>query len=200
LRKECSAGNLAVGHRWYNSRRVTFRRSSVRVFLLLCGLLWVWTPAILRSAPQSASPPQETKSSPLDQYKPRGYVNDFAGIISAQSQAKLEALAEKLDREKCAQLAIVTVETLDGTSIKDFATQLFNRWGIGDKETNRGVLILLSKEDRQYRIATGLGLESILTDEKCAALGKEMVPMLRKGEYGEALLHLANRITDVIPN
>jgi hypothetical protein len=185
LRKECSAGNLAVGHRWYNSRRVTFRRSSVRVFLLLCGLLWVWTPAILRSAPQSASPPQETKSSPLDQYKPRGYVNDFAGIISAQSQAKLEALAEKLDRE---------------TSIKDFATQLFNRWGIGDKETNRGVLILLSKEDHQYRIATGLGLESILTDEKCAALGKEMVPMLRKGEYGEALLHLANRITDVIPN
>jgi uncharacterized protein len=174
------------------------RRSSVRAFVVLCGLLSVWTPSILRSSPQSASPPQETKSGPLDQYKPRGYVSDFAGIIDAQSQAKLEALSKKLDQEKSAQLAIVTVEKLNGMPIKDFATQLFNRWGIGDKETNRGVLILLSKDDHQYRVATGLGLELILTDEKCAALGKEMVPQLRKGEYGAALLRLANRIADEI--
>ena len=73
-------------------------------------------------------------------------MNDFAEIIDAQSQAKLEALGKKLDQEKSAQLAIVTVESLDGMPIEDFATQLFNRWGIGDKETNRGVLILLSRK------------------------------------------------------
>jgi len=112
------------------------RRSSVRAFLVLGGLLCVWTPSILRSAPQSANPPQEAKSSPLDQYKPRGFVNDFAGIIDAQSQAKLEALGEKLDQEKSAQLAIVTVESLDGMPIKDFATQLANRWGVGRKDTD----------------------------------------------------------------
>jgi uncharacterized protein len=82
--------------------------------------------------------------------------------------------------------------------IEDFATQLANRWGVGRKDTNDGILILLAKNDHQHRISVGLGLELVLTDEKCAALGKEMVPLLRKGKYEDALLHLANGITGVI--
>ena len=174
------------------------RRSIVRTFLVLCGLLCVWAPSILRSSSQSANPSQETKSSPLDQYKPHGYVNDFAGIIDAPSQAKLELLFKKLDQEKSAQLAIVTAGTLDGMPIEDFATQLANRWGVGRKDTNDGILILLAKNDHQYRISVGLGLEWVLIYEKCAALGKEMVLQLRKGEYGAALLHLANGMADEI--
>ena len=72
--------------------------------------------------------------------------------------------------------------------IEDFATQPVTRWGVGRKDTNNGILILLAKNDHRYRISVGLGLE-LLTDEECAALGKEMVPQLSKGEYGTALLH-----------
>jgi uncharacterized protein len=115
-------------------------------------------------------------------------------MIDAKTQATLEEFCNQLYKDKQTQLAIVTVVSLEGMPIKEFATQLYNRWGIGDQDTDRGVLILLSKHDHQYRIATGFGMESTLTDEKCARLGKEMVPLLQKGQDGDALLQLANRL------
>ncbi len=95
-------------------------------------------------------------------------------------------------------MAIVTVVSLDGLPIKEFATQLANRWGVGYKDNNRGILILLSRDDRQYRLAVGLGLESVLNDAEADRLGREMIPLLKKEDYGNALLHLANRIHDEI--
>lgn len=91
-------------------------------------------------------------------------------------------------------MAFVTVVSLEGLTSKELATQLANRWGVGHKETNRGILVLLALKDREYRISVGLGLESILTDREADRLGKQMVPMLRKEDYGNALLHLAERI------
>jgi uncharacterized protein len=90
------------------------------------------------------------------------------------------------------------VESLEGIPIKEFSTQLFQKWGVGPKDTNRGVMVLLSRGDRQWRITVGSGLESVLTDEEAAKLGKEMLPMLKKGEYGEALLYAAKRIRDEV--
>jgi uncharacterized protein len=137
---------------------------------------------------------QESKTSPLDQYKTRGYVNDFAGIIDPQIQLQLSAISKDLDQKTKTQLAFVTVTSLDGVPAKDFATQLGNRWRVGYKNTNRGILVLLALEERQYRIATGRGLESVLTDEEADRLGREMIPMLRKGDFGLALLHLAKEL------
>ena len=144
----------------------------------------------------TCSNPQET--NPVDQYKPHGYVNDFAGIIDSQARSKLNLICKDLDKKKKTQMAIVTVESLEGLSAKEFATQLSNKWGVGYRETNRGILVLLSRDEREYRISVGFGLESVLTDEKAARLGREMVPMLQKGDYGNALLHLAKRIHDEI--
>ena len=93
-------------------------------------------------------------------------------------------------------MAIVTVPSLEGMPIKEFATQLANRWGVGYKDTNRGILILPAKNEHQYRISVGLGLESVLPDEKADRMGQEMFPMLRTNAYGTAVLHLANRLAD----
>jgi uncharacterized protein len=166
-----------------------FRRLATRTFVTLCVLL-----IFLPDFAGSATSPQSLTASPIDQYKPHGYVNDFAGMIDAKTQATLEEFCKQLYKGKQTELAIVTVVSLEGMPIKEFATQLYNRWGIGDKGTDRGVLILLSKNDHQYRIATGLGMESILTNEKCDRLGKEMLPLLRKGQYGDALLQLVNHL------
>lgn len=70
---------------------------------------------------------------------------------------------------------------------------------MGHKDTNRGVLVLLAVKERQYRISVGLGLESVLTDEEADRLGKEMIPMLRTGNFGTALLHLAKRLNVELP-
>jgi uncharacterized protein len=107
---------------------------------------------------------------------------------------RLDLICKDLDQKKEIQMDIVTIDSLDGQPIEGFATQLANLWGVGHKGTNRGLLILLSVKDRQYRISVGLGLESVLSDEEADRLGREMVPMLKKGDYGKALLQLAKSI------
>ena len=132
-----------------------FRRSKSRTSALLLVVL-----SCLISLPQYANPQQEMKPNPVDQYKPQGYVNDFAGIIDPRVQSQLDLICKELDHTRRTQMAIVTVVSLDGLPIKEFATQLANRWGVGYKDNNRGILILFSRNDRQYRVAVGLGLES----------------------------------------
>jgi TonB family protein len=144
--------------------------------------------------PPTSDATQQLQLKPGDRYKFTDYVNDFAGVIGPDDKSRLDLICRDLDQKKEIQMAIVTIESLDGQPIKDFATQLGNLWGVGHKETNRGILILLSVKDRQYRIAVGLGLESVLTDEEADRLGREMLPMLKSGDYGEALLQLAKRI------
>ena len=102
---------------------------------------------------QSPATQQEHKPSPVVQYKPHGYVNDFAGMIDSRAQSQLDLICKELDKKKRTQMAIVTVVSLEGLTIKEFATQLGNHWGVGYKDTNRGILILLSRDDRQYRLA-----------------------------------------------
>jgi TonB family protein len=153
----------------------------------------------LGGSPPSETSQQDAKPNSIDEYKFQGYVNDFAGVINSEDKSQLDLICKDLDQKKEIQMALVTIESLDGQPIKDFAAQLGNLWGVGHKGGNRGLLILLSVKDRQYRIAVGLGLESALTDEEADRLAREMVPMLQKGDYGKALLQLAKRIQVEIP-
>jgi TonB family protein len=150
---------------------------------------------MLDAAPAAAAS-QQSKSDPTEWYKARGYVNDFAGMIDSPVQAQLEQVCKDLDQKTHTRMAIVTVESLEGLSAKDFAVQLANRWGVGHKDTNRGVLLLLSDTDRQYRISVSRALEPLISDEEADRLGKEMLPILHQGDYGGALLHLAKAIRD----
>src|SRR5215831_19271834 len=98
--------------------------------------------------------------------QPTGYVNDFASVIDASTKDQLGALCSELDRKTNAQIAVVTVRTLAGSSIEDYALRLFNEWGIGHKEDNRGLLILLSMAECKYRIEVGRGLETLFPNER----------------------------------
>ena len=162
------------------------------------GLVFCLSLSLVFCLPQASRGQADTKPDRLDQLKPRGYVNDFAGIIDSSAQSQFDVICKDLDRKKQTQMALVTIVSLDGAPIKDFAAQLANRWGVGYKDTNRGVLILLSQKDRQYRIAVSHGLESVLTDDVTDHLGRQMIPMLRNGNYGTALLWVAQRIENVI--
>lgn len=133
-----------------------------------------------------------------DQLEPRGYVNDFAAAIDEASRSRLMALCEELDRKTGAQIAVVTIRTLEGDTAQNFANRLFERWKVGRKGRDDGVLIMMAVDDRQYWIEVGYGLEPILPDGKVGGFGREMVPLLRQGNYGGALLLVTERITRVI--
>jgi uncharacterized protein len=130
--------------------------------------------------------------------KPQGYVNDFAGVLSASAKEKLTALCAEVDRKAGAQIAIVTVSSLGGEPIEQFSIELATQWGIGPKQQARGVLILLAPTDRKYRVEVGYGLEPILPDGKVGGFGREMVPLLQRNDYDGAVTLLTERIASVI--
>src|ERR1700722_9699926 len=130
--------------------------------------------------------------------KPLGYVSDFANVLSPDAKAKLTALCAEVDQKAKAQIAVVTVPTLDGQSAFDYSYALATKWGVGPKQVSRGVLILYATNDHKYWTQVGYGLEGILPDGKVGGFGREAVPILRQGNYDAALLLVTRRIADVI--
>ncbi len=91
-------------------------------------------------------------------------------------------------------MAIVTIESLDGDPVEDVANSLFRKWGIGKKGKDEGVLLLLAVKDRRNRIEVGYGLEPILPDGFAGSVLRQAVPLLRQGNYGQALLAAADEM------
>jgi uncharacterized protein len=119
---------------------------------------------------------------------PTGYVNDFAGVLSPATKQNVENLCTEVDRQAHAQIAVVTIKTIDGDqSIEEFATALEDKWKVGPKGTDRGVLMLLVMTPRRGRIEVGYGLEGVLNDAKVAAIGRSMVPAATQGDYNTAV-------------
>lgn len=129
---------------------------------------------------------------------PRGYVNDFAGVLNPATVARLTHLCTEVDQKANAQIAIVTVKNLGGDTAQNFAHRLFNKWGVGYKGTDRGIMVLLATDDRKYWTEVGKGLERILPNEKVGEFGRSMVPMLRQGNYDGAIEQNVRQIAAVI--
>lgn len=134
----------------------------------------------------------------VEQLKPTGYVNDFAHVLSPAATTQINDLARQVDEKAHAQIALVTINTLDGRDIESYAVDLFKQWGVGKKGTDRGVLILYAIQDRKARIEVGYGLEPILPDGKVGGFQREAIPQMRAGDYNGALLLVTRRVADVI--
>jgi uncharacterized protein len=130
---------------------------------------------------------------------PRGYLNDFAGIVDAASGDSIEALGVELAQKTGAELAVVTVAGLGGEEIDPAAVDLYHQWGIGKKGKDEGVLILLARDERRVRIEVGYGLEGILPDGKCGAIIRQVMgPDLHEDRFGPGLLRGAAAVAGVI--
>jgi uncharacterized protein len=125
------------------------------------------------------------------------YVNDYAAVVSSSEAQRLNELLRDLDQQAHAQVSVVTVRSLNGLPVEDFANRLFNHWGIGGKQ-NRGVLILLVPTAHKYRIEVGYALEPILPDGKVGGFGREAVPALRRGDYDTAVSLMARRVAQTV--
>jgi uncharacterized protein len=130
---------------------------------------------------------------------PTGYVSDFAGVLSPSTKLNLENLCTQVDRQAHAQIAVVTIKALDNDqSIEEFAVALEEKWKVGPKGTDRGVLMLVVMNPRKYRIEVGYGLEGILNDAKVGDIGRSMVPALSQGDYNTAIPLGVQQIARVI--
>jgi uncharacterized protein len=138
------------------------------------------------------------RAEPIAQLKATDYVNDFAHVLDQNTIAQMDDICRQIDEKAHAQIAVVTVKSVDGADIGSYAVDLFQKWGVGSKSTNRGVLILYAINDRRDWIEVAYGLEPILPDGKVGGFRREAVPLMRGGEYSKALLLVTSRIAGVI--
>ncbi|WP_058189578.1 TPM domain-containing protein [Terracidiphilus gabretensis] len=135
--------------------------------------------------------------------KPTDYVSDFAHVLSPEAIARIDRICSQLDHSQAnAQIAVVTIKTLDGEDPADWAVQLESKWGMGrqgtDANARKGVLILLAVNDRKYRIDAGVGLQGILPDGLLGDIGREMRVSLKAGDYDSALVGAVGRVGEII--
>lgn len=144
-------------------------------------LLQCFFAACAIAAPQI--PPKPTAAAGI-------YVQDYAQVLSAEDKRRLLNIGQELDNKTTAQLAVVTVKTLDGQPIEDYALSILREWGIGSKEKNNGALIVVAVQDRRSRIEVGYGLEGLLTDGLTGRIQDQaMIPYFRKGNYAAGIVN-----------
>ncbi len=131
--------------------------------------------------------------------KPQGgYVSDFAGVIDPQSRAELEDYATRVEQATSAQLAFVTIQSLNNEPIEDVTIDIFKAWGVGQKKKDNGAMLLLSIGDRKSRLEVGGGLGGAVPDGMSGLLLEDMRPALRAGQYGAAMIAAAVHLGETI--
>jgi uncharacterized protein len=132
--------------------------------------------------------------------EPRGYLNDFAQVVEAGAAAQIEALGRELEDKTGAQLAVVTIKSLGDEDDFDYAHRLFEKWGIGKKGKDNGVLLFLALGERKrVRIVTGYGIEGIMPDITAGRiLDNYVIPKLRQRDYSGGLLAGTQAIAGLI--
>ena len=126
---------------------------------------------------------------------PATLVTDMAGVLTPEQKQALENKLVAIDDSSSNQIAVVIVPSLDGYPKEEYATKLFREWGIGNKKTNNGVLLLIAINDRQIRIEVGYGLEGAIPDVTALSIiDNDIKPAFKAGNYYEGI----NRATDNI--
>ena len=117
------------------------------------------------------------------------YLSNPDGIISEEYETYINDLSKNLYAKTLVEIATVALESIGDMDAFDFSYELFQRWGIGGKGKNTGVLVLFVMESHDIRIMTGTGIEGVLTDAVCSQIIRtQMVPCFRDGEYEKGLL------------
>ena len=162
----------------------------IYIFLLLClQLLGLSLPSLGEAA--IAIPAKPTTSI---------YVQDYAHVLSPQIINNINAYSLEVDKKTTAQIVVVTIPTLDGASLEEFSTELYRQWGIGTKEKNNGVLLLVVVNDRKSRIEVGYGLEGALPDGLTGRIqDSSMLPYFKTGDYNKGIWQgYGNIVTTVL--
>lgn len=158
--------------------------------ILICGIIFFLLSPIGPAYAASAIP------SPMD-----NYVNDFAGVLSSQTERKVRSLGQELENKTGAEVTVVIIDSLGGIPVEDYSNQLFREWGIGQKGKDNGVLLLIALNDRKSRIEVGYGLEGRLPDGKTGRIQDEyLIPFLKENDYDSGVVNtyyaLANEVAE----
>lgn len=115
---------------------------------------------------------------------PTGYVNDYANIYSQSFKSELDTNLSNFEKTTGNEIAVVAIQSLEGEPIEDYTVKLFEKWKIGKKGSDNGLLFLIAVEDREMRFEVGYGLEPYITDGRAGEIIRNIIsPEFKKGNY-----------------
>ncbi|HEV2447306.1 MAG TPA: TPM domain-containing protein [Candidatus Sulfopaludibacter sp.] len=130
--------------------------------------------------------------------RPQGCVSDFASVVDAASKARIEAYCGEVEKAAGAEMALVTISSLEGEPVAEVAGAIFRAWGVGQRSKSGGVLLLLATGDRRSHLEVGPRLQPFLPESLDSSILREMRPALRKRDHGDALMAAAQTIGGAI--
>ena len=137
----------------------------------------------------------EAVTGVLEKPAQREYIVDTAGMVTVEDRQRITKIGENLRTQTKAEIVVVTIDTLEGRDIETYANELFRRWGLGDEKLNNGVLLLIVKADRKFRIEVGYGLEGEITDGRSGEILDGMKNDFRQGNYSGGILDAYRKLT-----
>lgn len=151
-------------------------RKRIGLILIALILLIIVPIGNIKAKPQDLSP---TKLK---------YVNDYVNILNEDTKNSIVSIGNELEDKTGAQEVVVVINSLEGRDIESYANELFRTWGIGEKDKNNGLLILISLNDKKWRVEVGKGLEGTITDIYSArVMDSEAAPKFKDGNFDEGI-------------
>lgn len=158
-----------------------------KIFSLLCVIILIFS---LSFSSFAISLPEPTNDF---------FVNDFVNIIDEDDEAEIMKIGADLYEQTTSQVVVVTIDSLDGYNVDEYALELGRKWGVGSEENDNGVVILLSLSDRKISIQVGYGLEGCLNDGKVGRiLDDYAIPYLSENDYSTGLIEAYKAVTYVV--
>ncbi len=127
--------------------------------------------------------------------KPESYVNDYAGLLTAETRQSLEALLAGFEKNTSNQIVVAIFKSLEDEVLEDYSIRLAEKWKIGTKDRDNGVILLIFKDDRAVRIEVGYGLEGALPDALAGQIiQQQIVPHFRAGNFDAGVISAVKTI------
>ena len=126
---------------------------------------------------------------------PKGRITDFTGTLSPNEISRLDKKLADFEKQTTNQIAVLMIPSLEGDNLEDYSIRLADKWKIGQKGKDNGVILLIVKNDRKLRIEVGYGLEGVLPDGLAGSIIRnEIAPLFKKGQFFNGI----NQGTDAI--
>jgi len=154
-------------------------------------ILWFWLAVLVIFFSQSAAA--------IDVPRLNARVNDYAGILSSSEKSTLESLLIDTENKTSSQVALLTIPSLEGEVLEDYSIKVAEKWELGQKKFDNGVLVLVAMAEKKIRIEVGYGLEPILTDVKSNyIIRKMMVPEFKRNNYFAGINNGLKAVTGIV--
>ena len=128
----------------------------------------------------------------------KGYVTDNANILKDWT-GQIEQLCDAIEKNTTVEIAVLTIESLEGEALEDYSLEVARNWGIGKEENDNGLLLLISYKDKKYRFETGYGLEGVLPDARTGRIGRQVLtPYFKQGKFGQGTFEAIKEIQGLV--